>query len=92
MRHAWFAAIESKDTKVQRMNWREHQKYMYMRLRRMVVAHSEVQMNELQYLREYERMQNTPNAVPKPRSFMYSGYGEEDNRFFFYGVMNHRLC
>lgn len=78
-------------TKVEAMSWKEHQKYMYMRLRRLVVAHTEIQLNEFQYLREYERMKSTLYVVPRPRSFMYSGYGEEDSKFFFYGVMNQRL-
>lgn len=72
------------------MGWREHQRYMYMRLRRLVVTHTELQMNEFQYLREHQLMQNSLYFVPRPRSFIYSGYGEEDNNFFFYGVMNQR--
>lgn len=73
------------------MDWKEHQKFMYMRFRRLIVTHTELQMNESQYLREHERMQDTVYIVPKPRSFTYSGYGEQDNLFFFYGVMNQRL-
>lgn len=88
--YSWFAAIESLGTRVKKMDWKEHQKYMYMRLRRLVIAHTEIQMNEFQYLREYERLQNTLFVIPRPRSFMYTGYGEEENRFFFYGVMNQR--
>lgn len=74
------------------MSWGEHQKYMYMRLRRLVIAHTEIQMNEFQYLREYERLQNTVFVVPRPRGFLYTGYGEEENRFFFYGTMSQRVC
>lgn len=73
------------------MSWREHQKYMYMRFRRLVLNHTELQMNEFQYLRAHERMQDTLCVIPKPTCFVYSGYGEEENRFFFYGVMNKSL-
>lgn len=70
--------------------WDERQKFMYMRLRRIVLAHTEMNMVENQYLREIALAHSASNRLEilKPSCSVYTGYGYNSDILFFYGTMN----
>lgn len=61
---------------------------MYMRLRRIVISHSEMTMEYNQYKRETLIRTKPASRIRKPINSVYTGYGEVGEKFFYYGVMN----
>lgn len=83
--NTWFVAFKAKrDT---RTMWNKKQRFMYLRLRRIVNAHSIMMTKSKQFKREL-RMRNFVPINKKPRNSIYSGGGMPHNTFFYYGVMN----
>ncbi|CAG2069164.1 unnamed protein product [Timema podura] len=70
-------------------NWAEEQRYMYLRLRRLVCNYNEHVLQQLHHDREC-LLRTSDSGPPPPRLIpsSYSGYGEYKGRFFFYGNMN----
>lgn len=61
---------------------------MYMRLRRVVVSHTEMHLEYEQFKREDMLRPNRFSRLKKPINSVYTGYGEVGRKFFYYGVMN----
>lgn len=57
---------------------------MHMRLRRIVLAHTEMYHRQKVFERELEMHVNTF----APSNCVYTGYGDVENLFYYYGVMN----
>ncbi|XP_076231271.1 uncharacterized protein LOC143177290 [Calliopsis andreniformis] len=87
MKRAWFTCLEV--TKNSEENsWRDKQRFMYLRLRRLVGSVNEHIFENSHY--EYELLLQIPWTIPVrplPAS-TYSGYGEYGGQFFYYGNMN----
>ncbi|OAD52945.1 hypothetical protein WN48_11191 [Eufriesea mexicana] len=87
MKRAWFTCLEvSKNSEDK--TWRDEQRFMYLRLRRLVASVNEHFFENLHY--EHELVLQIPLILslrPPPAS-TYSGYGEYGGRFFYYGNMN----
>nr|CAH7759577.1 unnamed protein product [Callosobruchus chinensis] len=64
------------------------QRMMHMRLRRLVLAHNDMFLQQAQYEREL-MLRPVPNSrIKKPGNNVYTGYGDVGHFFFYYGVMN----
>ncbi|KZC12669.1 hypothetical protein WN55_04135 [Dufourea novaeangliae] len=87
MRRAWFTHLDvTKNSKEN--SWRDEQRFMYLRLRRLVGSVNEHLFENLHY--EHELLLQIPLSFPlrPPPASTYSGYGEYDGQFFYYGNMN----
>lgn len=87
MRRAWFTCLEVPAAPDEN-SWRDEQRFMYLRLRRLVGSVNEHLFEKSHYDRE--RLLRSP-ALPSPRAppaSTYSGYGEYGGQFFYYGNMN----
>ncbi|CAK9823518.1 hypothetical protein ANTRET_LOCUS1843 [Anthophora retusa] len=87
MKRAWFTCLEvSKNT--EENSWRDEQRFMYLRLRRLVGSVNEHVFENLHY--EHELLLQIPLTIPlkPPPASTYSGYGEYGGQFFYYGNMN----
>lgn len=87
MRRAWFTCLEVPSPPDEN-SWRDEQRFMYLRLRRLVGSVNEHLFEKSHYDRE--RLLHSP-ALPVPRAppaSTYSGYGEYGGQFFYYGNMN----
>ncbi|XP_033333146.2 uncharacterized protein LOC117224376 [Megalopta genalis] len=87
MARAWFTCLAiSKNS--EENSWRDEQRFMYMRLRRLVGSVNE----HLFYTRHYKSKLSLqiplPFPVKPPPASTYSGYGEYGDQFFYYGNMN----
>lgn len=68
------------------MSVQQRQRMMHMRIRRIILAHTEMFLQQHQYERETLMR---PNAViRRPGVVAYTGYGEVQDTFFCYGAMN----
>ncbi|KAL3272978.1 hypothetical protein HHI36_014435 [Cryptolaemus montrouzieri] len=85
--NSWFIALNIKSDK--EMSWKQKQRMMHMRIRRILLAHTEMFMQQYQYERE-TMLRKSDNFVKirKPSNNLYTGYGDIQDKFFFYGVMN----
>lgn len=84
--YSWFIAFDVPKDKT--LSWCDVQKLMYMRIRRIVTAHTEMQLRECQFERECTFRTNPAKAIKLPTNSIYTGYGEAMGKFFYYGVMN----
>lgn len=84
--NSWFVAFDIPEEKSKL--WNEEQRVMYMRLRRIVISHSEMTMEYNQYKRETMIRTKPMSRIRKPINSVYTGYGEVGEKFFYYGVMN----
>ncbi|XP_015596235.1 uncharacterized protein LOC107268206 [Cephus cinctus] len=87
MRRAWFTCLEVPSAPDEN-SWRDEQRFMYLRLRRLVGSVNEHLFEKTHY--ERELLLQTP-TIPSPRpppASTYSGYGEYGGQFFYYGNMN----
>ncbi|CAL7938911.1 unnamed protein product [Xylocopa violacea] len=87
MKRAWFTCLEvSKNA--DENSWRDEQRFMYLRLRRLVGSVNEHLFENLHY--EHELLLQISFTLPlrPPPASTYSGYGEYGGRFFYYGNMN----
>lgn len=64
------------------------QRLMHLRVRRIVVAHTDSFMPEFQYARECIFRQNATIQCRLPSAYVYTGYGEASDQMFYYGAMN----
>ncbi|XP_076269427.1 uncharacterized protein LOC143202038 isoform X2 [Rhynchophorus ferrugineus] len=85
-KNSWFVAMPIPLTKT--MDWPQKQRMMHMRLRRIVLAHNDMYLQEEQYQRETALRPNAPMTIKKPGNNVYTGYGDIETKFFYYGVMN----
>ncbi|XP_043497188.1 uncharacterized protein LOC122520930 [Polistes fuscatus] len=87
MKRAWFTCLKIPNI-LDENSWKDQQRFMYLRLRRLVVSVNEHYYENLQYEREV--LLQEP-SIPPPRMppvSTYSGYGEYGGQFFYYGNMN----
>lgn len=84
--HTWFVALDVALDKPK--VWNEEQRLMYMRLRRIVLGHTEMHLEYEQYKREDMLRIDRVQRLKKPVNAVYTGYGEVGEKFFYYGVMN----
>ncbi|XP_066140081.1 uncharacterized protein [Euwallacea fornicatus] len=85
-KNSWFVAMPIPSGKA--MDWPQQQRMMHMRLRRIVLAHNDMYLQQEQYKREVSLRPNAPTAIKKPGNNVYTGYGDVEDKFFYYGVMN----
>lgn len=87
MRRAWFTCLEV-PCAADENSWRDEQRFMYLRLRRLVGSVNEHHYERVHYEREVMlQTRSLPSPRPPPSS-TYSGYGEYGGQFFYYGNMN----
>ncbi|CAH0563497.1 unnamed protein product [Brassicogethes aeneus] len=84
--NTWFIALPITSTK--EMSWRQKQRMMHMRLRRIVLSHSDMYLQQAQYEREVALRPEATERVKRPGNNVYTGYGDVEDQFFYYGVMN----
>ncbi|XP_029053170.1 uncharacterized protein LOC114880869 [Osmia bicornis bicornis] len=87
MKRAWFTCLEVTKN-AEENSWRDEQRFMYLRLRRLVGSVNEHLFENLHY--EHELTLQIPLILPlrPPPASTYSGYGEYGGQFFYYGNMN----
>ncbi|XP_030758766.1 uncharacterized protein LOC115884348 [Sitophilus oryzae] len=85
-KNSWFVAMPIPPTKD--MEWSQKQRMMHMRLRRIVLAHNDMYLQQDQYQREIALRYDHRTSIKKPGNNVYTGYGDIEDRFFYYGVMN----
>ncbi|XP_076396374.1 uncharacterized protein LOC100876311 [Megachile rotundata] len=87
LKRGWFTCLEVRKNAEENC-WRDEQRFMYLRLRRLVGSVNEHLFENLHY--EHELMLQIPLTLPlrPPPASTYSGYGEYGGRFFYYGNMN----
>ena len=84
--NTFFVALKNdRDTSTK---WDEEQRFMYLRVRRIVNAHNRIMTKSKQYKRE-RHLRNATANINRPRNTIYIGYGMPHHTFFYYGVMNH---
>lgn len=87
MKRAWFTCLEIPSA-ADENSWRDEQRFMYLRLRRLVGSVNEHHFEKCHYDREL-MLQAPPMPMPRaPPASTYSGYGEYGGQFFYYGNMN----
>lgn len=87
LKRAWFTCLEIPGVDDEN-SWRDEQRFMYLRLRRLVGSVNEHLYEKSHYERELLLQTPTmPSPRPPPAS-TYSGYGEYGGQFFYYGNMN----
>ncbi|KAK2578769.1 hypothetical protein KPH14_008874 [Odynerus spinipes] len=87
MKRTWFTCLEVPSMPDEN-SWRDEQRFMYLRLRRLVGSVNEHHFENLQYERELLSQGSTIPPPRAPPASMYSGYGEYGGQFFYYGNMN----
>jgi hypothetical protein len=68
------------------MSLKQKQRMMHMRIRRIILAHTEMFMQQQQY--ERELLVRSYPTMKKPSVVVYTGYGDVHDTFFCYGAMN----
>lgn len=86
--NSWLVAVPTISTKA--MTIKLKQRTMHMRLRRIIWAHNEMYLQQFQYDREIGLGPEAADdfVLKRPGNNIYTGYGEVENTFFYYGVMN----
>ncbi|CAG9773809.1 unnamed protein product [Ceutorhynchus assimilis] len=84
-KNSWFCAIHIPPTKT--VDWPQKQRLMHMRLRRIVLAHNDMYLQQAEYEKELELRPET-STIRRPPNNVYTGYGDVERTFFYYGVMN----
>ncbi|KAJ8974725.1 hypothetical protein NQ317_000391 [Molorchus minor] len=84
--NSWFVGLPIAMTK--EMDWNQRQRMMHMRLRRIVLAHNDMLLQQTQYERELILRPDPTSRIKKPGNNVYTGYGDVVDTFFYYGVMN----
>ncbi|KAK9882996.1 hypothetical protein WA026_001211 [Henosepilachna vigintioctopunctata] len=85
--NSWFVALNIKSEK--QMTWKQKQRMMHMRIRRILLAHTEMFMQQYHYERETMlRKSDDVVKIRRPSNNVYTGYGDIQDKFFYYGVMN----
>ncbi|XP_077262939.1 uncharacterized protein LOC143897865 [Temnothorax americanus] len=86
LRRAWFTCLRVPNARNECL-WRDKQRYMYLRLRRLVNSYNKHLFHKLHYERKLVLRATAPSRRLPPAS-MYSGYGEYGGQFFYYGNMS----
>uniref|UniRef100_A0A6P7G426 Uncharacterized protein LOC114337493 n=1 Tax=Diabrotica virgifera virgifera TaxID=50390 RepID=A0A6P7G426_DIAVI len=85
--NSWFVAIPISSSK--QSDWFHRRRMMHMRIRRIVLAHNELFLQQSQYERDLLlRADPTLYRTRAPENSVYTGFGDIGNNFFYYGVMN----
>lgn len=86
--NSWFVVLNVQSEK--QMTWKQRQRMMHMRIRRILLAHTEMFMQQYQYEREAMLRNSGDGSVKlkRPSNNVYTGYGDIQDKFFYYGVMN----
>ncbi|XP_015127752.1 uncharacterized protein LOC107048838 [Diachasma alloeum] len=87
MRRAWFTCLQVPCT-LEEGSWRDEQRFMYLRLRRLVASVNEHYYEGIHFEREISIQTRTAIAPKVTLPSTYSGYGEYGGQFFYYGNMN----
>ncbi|XP_057330600.1 uncharacterized protein LOC130670970 [Microplitis mediator] len=87
MRRAWFTCLQVPRA-VDETSWRDEQRFMHLRLRRLVGSVNEHHYETLHYQREMMLRDREMPLLRPPLPSTYSGYGEYGGQFFYYGNMN----
>ncbi|XP_076625596.1 uncharacterized protein LOC143343978 [Colletes latitarsis] len=87
IKHAWFTCLEISKNSMDN-SWRDEQRFMYLRLRRLVGSVNEHLFENLYYEHELLLQVPLPLRLRPPPASTYSGYGEYGGQFFYYGNMN----
>ncbi|XP_035725233.1 uncharacterized protein LOC118442994 [Vespa mandarinia] len=87
IKRAWFTCLKIPSIPDEN-SWKDQQRFMYLRLRRLVSSVNEHYYENLQYEREllFQEPSIPPPRIPPVST--YSGYGEYGGQFFYYGNMN----
>ncbi|XP_032663181.1 uncharacterized protein LOC116840494 isoform X2 [Odontomachus brunneus] len=89
LKRTWFTCLQVPNASDEHC-WRDKQRYMYLRLRRLVGSFNKHLLHKLQYKRKLDLRVTLPSIPPRkllPAS-IYSGYGEYGGQFFYYGNMS----
>ncbi|EFA07736.1 uncharacterized protein LOC103314581 [Tribolium castaneum] len=84
LQNAWFVAFGIPPDK--EMSLKQKQRMMHMRIRRIILAHTEMFMQQNHY--ERETLVRANPIIKKPSVVVYTGYGDVHDTFFCYGAMN----
>lgn len=84
--NSWFVALNIRSDR--QMTWKQKQRMMHMRVRRIVLAHTEMFMQQCHYERELMLRSAAVARLREPSNNVYTGYGDIHDKFFYYGVMN----
>ncbi|XP_063975745.1 uncharacterized protein LOC135161762 [Diachasmimorpha longicaudata] len=87
MRRTWFTCLQVPCT-VDEGSWRDEQRFMYLRLRRLVASVNEHYYEGKHFGREISIQTRTAVTPQVILPSTYSGYGEYGGKFFYYGNMN----
>ncbi|XP_011312135.1 uncharacterized protein [Fopius arisanus] len=87
MRRAWFTCLQVPCT-MEESSWRDEQRFMYLRLRRLVASVNEHYYERIHFEREISIQARTTVTPKLTLPSTYSGYGEYGGQFFYYGNMN----
>lgn len=84
--NSWFVALDIQEEICK--DWQEQMRLLYMRIRRIVLSHTEMNLEHAQVKRENDLCHNFGHRLRSPINSVYTGFGEVEDKFFFYGVMN----
>lgn len=84
---AWFTCL-SVPCAFNENSWRDAQRFMYLRLRRLVGSVNEHHLERVHYQRRLDLNLPLLDTPRRPMPSTYSGYGEYGGQFFYYGNMN----
>ena len=87
MRRAWFTCLQVPSAPDE-TSWREDQRFMYLRLRRLVGSVNEHHFEKQHFERDLLLRGAAALPLRAPTASTYSGYGVYAGRFFYYGNMN----
>ncbi|XP_060521458.1 uncharacterized protein LOC132699027 isoform X2 [Cylas formicarius] len=85
-KNSWFMAVPIISAK--RVELSQKQRLMHMRLRRIVLAHNDMNLQQEQFCRENLIRPRSPTTIKAPGSNVYTGFGDVEDIFYYYGVMN----
>ncbi|XP_067002095.1 uncharacterized protein [Anabrus simplex] len=90
LRHSWFTALDIIPSKNSTYTWSGEQRFMYLRIRRLVTNHNDHSLEHTHYERELVLHSQSPllTSIAPPLVSLYSGHGEYAGKFYYYGNMN----
>ncbi|XP_058794907.1 uncharacterized protein LOC131666333 [Phymastichus coffea] len=91
MARSWFTCLDlpESESREDEKSWRDQQRFMYLRLRRLVSSFNEHRLEKRHY--EMEMLMSVRHSLPIPKvptCSTYTGYGEYAGKFYYYGHMN----
>ncbi|XP_017892002.1 uncharacterized protein LOC108632128 [Ceratina calcarata] len=87
IKRAWFTCLDVTKN-ADEESWRDEQRFMYLRLRRLVGSVNEHFFENLHYEKNLLFQIPLTDPLRPPPASTYSGYGEYGGKFFYYGNMN----